>query len=135
MTSAVGTSFASWSHYGSSSSSSRGGGGAGPSTAPLGAIGKERADSSTSYGGGGGSSSFGGGAPSAFSGGSINKEVLRGLRDVVWSDDEEEQECPLCMEELDPSDVNFKPCVCGYQVCAKRPFLQQVREILVFTSC
>lgn len=109
MTSAVGSSFASWSHYGSSSSR---GAGAGPSSAPLGAIGKERADS-----GGYGSGSYGGGsAPTSFTGGAINKEVLKGLRDVVWSDDEEEQECPLCMEELDPSDVNFKPCVCGYQV-------------------
>jgi CCR4-NOT transcription complex subunit 4 len=35
---------------------------------------------------------------------------------VVWSDEEEDPECPLCMEELDPSDVHFKPCVCGYQV-------------------
>ena len=23
---------------------------------------------------------------------------------------------PLCIEELDPSDKNFKPCPCGYQV-------------------
>lgn len=43
-------------------------------------------------------------------------EALGKLQDVVWSDEEEEPECPLCMEELDPSDVHFKPCVCGYQV-------------------
>lgn len=29
---------------------------------------------------------------------------------------EEDPECPLCMEEMDLSDVNFKPCPCGYQV-------------------
>ncbi|KAJ9119515.1 hypothetical protein QFC22_003223 [Naganishia vaughanmartiniae] len=44
-------------------------------------------------------------------------EALGKLQDVVWSDEEEEPECPLCMEELDPSDVHFKPCVCGYQIC------------------
>lgn len=31
------------------------------------------------------------------------------------SDDEEL--CPLCIEELDLSDRNFKPCPCGYQIC------------------
>ncbi len=30
---------------------------------------------------------------------------------------EEEWECPLCMEEMDLADKNFKPCPCGYQVC------------------
>lgn len=25
--------------------------------------------------------------------------------------------CPLCMEEIDISDKNFKPCQCGYRVC------------------
>jgi len=35
------------------------------------------------------------------------------------SDDEsdEEPECPLCMEALDETDIQFKPCKCGYQVC------------------
>lgn len=80
--------FLSWAHYSSSAAAvGSSSRGAGPSSA--GAIGKER----------------------------VNREVLKGLRDAVWSDDEEEPECPLCMEELDPSDVNFKPCVCGYQVC------------------
>ncbi|KAF1813220.1 hypothetical protein P152DRAFT_465880 [Eremomyces bilateralis CBS 781.70] len=32
-------------------------------------------------------------------------------------DDEEEETCPLCVEEFDLSDKNFKPCPCGYQVC------------------
>lgn len=32
------------------------------------------------------------------------------------SDEEEELTCPLCMEEIDLADRNFKPCSCGYQV-------------------
>ncbi|CDS09708.1 hypothetical protein LRAMOSA02385 [Lichtheimia ramosa] len=31
--------------------------------------------------------------------------------------DEEDYECPLCMEELDIADRNFRPCTCGYQIC------------------
>lgn len=31
--------------------------------------------------------------------------------------DEDDNDCPLCMEEFDLSDKNFKPCPCGYQVC------------------
>ncbi|KAH6576333.1 hypothetical protein BASA62_001482 [Batrachochytrium salamandrivorans] len=31
--------------------------------------------------------------------------------------DDEELECPLCMEEIDISDMYFKPCPCGYQIC------------------
>ncbi|AFZ80247.1 hypothetical protein BEWA_031000 [Theileria equi strain WA] len=30
---------------------------------------------------------------------------------------EDEQNCPLCMETLDETDRNFYPCGCGYQVC------------------
>ena len=33
------------------------------------------------------------------------------------SDDEEDNECPLCVQELDLSDRNFLPCPCGYRVC------------------
>jgi CCR4-NOT transcription complex subunit 4 len=33
----------------------------------------------------------------------------------TW-DVQEDAECPLCLEEMDISDLNFKPCVCGYQV-------------------
>ncbi|KAI0373288.1 hypothetical protein BV20DRAFT_1119332 [Pilatotrama ljubarskyi] len=44
--------------------------------------------------------------------------VLAGVQDAYWSDDEaEDAECPLCLEEMDISDLNFKPCPCGYQVC------------------
>ncbi|KAF9349770.1 transcriptional repressor general negative regulator of transcription subunit 4 [Mortierella sp. AD094] len=31
--------------------------------------------------------------------------------------EEEDFDCPLCMEELDISDRNFRPCPCGYQIC------------------
>lgn len=33
-------------------------------------------------------------------------------------DDDEEECCPLCVEEFDLSDRNFRPCPCGYQVRA-----------------
>ncbi len=35
--------------------------------------------------------------------------------DSLWSP-QEDAECPLCLEEMDISDLNFKPCPCGYQV-------------------
>ncbi|KAH7397769.1 hypothetical protein BKA64DRAFT_47302 [Cadophora sp. MPI-SDFR-AT-0126] len=35
--------------------------------------------------------------------------------DVIIDDDEDC--CPLCVEEFDLSDKNFRPCPCGYQVC------------------
>ncbi|KAF8448568.1 RING/Ubox like zinc-binding domain-containing protein [Terfezia claveryi] len=31
--------------------------------------------------------------------------------------DDTEESCPLCVEEFDLSDRNFKPCPCGYQIC------------------
>ncbi|KAL2411036.1 General negative regulator of transcription subunit 4 [Exophiala dermatitidis] len=31
--------------------------------------------------------------------------------------DEDEETCPLCIEEFDLSDKNFRPCPCGYQIC------------------
>ncbi|THH21104.1 hypothetical protein EW146_g400 [Bondarzewia mesenterica] len=43
--------------------------------------------------------------------------VLTGVQDAYWSDEEEVEECPLCLEEMDVSDLNFKPCPCGYQIC------------------
>lgn len=30
--------------------------------------------------------------------------------------DEDETDCPLCLEEMADSDRLFKPCPCGYQV-------------------
>ncbi|KAG9285322.1 hypothetical protein G9A89_010797 [Geosiphon pyriformis] len=35
----------------------------------------------------------------------------------TYYSDEEEFVCPLCMEEMDLSDRNFRPCPCGYQIC------------------
>jgi len=37
--------------------------------------------------------------------------------DRVLDTDEGDYTCPLCVEELDIHDRNFKPCPCGYQVC------------------
>jgi CCR4-NOT transcription complex subunit 4 len=35
----------------------------------------------------------------------------------MHSDDEDEDNtCPLCVEEMDLSDQNFLPCPCGYKV-------------------
>lgn len=36
-------------------------------------------------------------------------------QDAVIDDDDES--CPLCIEEFDLGDKNFKPCPCGYQIC------------------
>ena len=33
------------------------------------------------------------------------------------SDENEALECPLCMEPFEVDDINFFPCLCGYQVC------------------
>jgi hypothetical protein len=53
----------------------------------------------------------------------LNDEVM--IDDSVCSsskmdsevmEDTEDNLCPLCLEELDITDKNFKPCQCGYQV-------------------
>ncbi|ORZ10189.1 RING/Ubox like zinc-binding domain-domain-containing protein [Absidia repens] len=31
--------------------------------------------------------------------------------------DDEDMDCPLCMEEFDIADRNFRPCPCAYQIC------------------
>ncbi|KAI8071432.1 RING/Ubox like zinc-binding domain-containing protein [Gongronella butleri] len=31
--------------------------------------------------------------------------------------DDDDMDCPLCMEELDIADRYFRPCPCGYQIC------------------
>ncbi|KAK4689748.1 CCR4-NOT transcription complex subunit 4, partial [Tremellales sp. Uapishka_1] len=51
------------------------------------------------------------------SSGGVNREVLKGLQDAAWSDDEDDPDCLLCAEPLDLSDLNFKPCQCGMQIC------------------
>lgn len=35
---------------------------------------------------------------------------------------QDDAECPLCLEEMDISEINFKPCPCGYQV--RPPYLR-----------
>jgi len=47
--------------------------------------------------------------------GTITGAMSRTLQDQ-FIDDEEEETCPLCVEEFDLDDKNFKPCPCGYQV-------------------
>lgn len=42
-------------------------------------------------------------------------------QDQFIDEDEEEEVCPLCVEELDITDKNFKPCPCGYQVSVPIP--------------
>ncbi|KAI4642864.1 hypothetical protein J4E93_006933 [Alternaria ventricosa] len=39
------------------------------------------------------------------------------LQQDQFVDDDEEECCPLCVEEFDLSDRNFRPCPCGYQIC------------------
>ncbi|KAF5357815.1 hypothetical protein D9756_001673 [Leucocoprinus leucothites] len=60
-------------------------------------------------------------APVVHAGFSVSQSkshVLAGVQDAYWSDDEaDDAECPLCLEEMDISDLNFKPCICGYQIC------------------
>jgi len=40
----------------------------------------------------------------------------RGSLSSQSDDDEDEEKCPLCCEDLDVTDRNFFPCPCGYQV-------------------
>ena len=43
---------------------------------------------------------------------------------------DDEASCPLCTEELDVTDIHFKPCPCGYQVS----LLQQPNPVSRTTS-
>ncbi|KAF2434144.1 hypothetical protein EJ08DRAFT_582513 [Tothia fuscella] len=43
--------------------------------------------------------------------------MARPQQDQFIDEDEEEECCPLCVEELDLGDKNFRPCPCGYQIC------------------
>ncbi|KAK4549545.1 hypothetical protein LTR36_006542 [Oleoguttula mirabilis] len=38
-------------------------------------------------------------------------------RDAFLLEDEEDDCCPLCVEEFDLTDKGFRPCPCGYQIC------------------
>lgn len=35
---------------------------------------------------------------------------------IMFESEDEDFDCPLCMEELDIGDRSFRPCTCGYQV-------------------
>lgn len=48
------------------------------------------------------------------------------------SDGEDELLCPLCMDELDVGDRNFKPCQCGYQVDHPLPVALDAALFLIF---
>ncbi|KAF1946064.1 hypothetical protein EJ02DRAFT_450840 [Clathrospora elynae] len=39
------------------------------------------------------------------------------LQQDQFVDEDEDECCPLCVEEFDLSDRNFRPCPCGYQIC------------------
>ena len=43
----------------------------------------------------------------------------------------EDMDCPLCLEEIDLSDANFKPCPCGYQVSF--PALASLSFVILLT--
>ncbi|OXG21530.1 CCR4-NOT transcription complex subunit 4 [Cryptococcus neoformans Tu401-1] len=55
--------------------------------------------------------------PASASSAGVSRETLKSLQDVYWSDDEDDPDCLLCAEPLDLSDLNFKPCQCGLQIC------------------
>ncbi|KAH9817536.1 hypothetical protein DFH28DRAFT_962193 [Melampsora americana] len=44
-------------------------------------------------------------------------EPWNGLEPQPFESSDDEDMCPLCMEELDVSDLNFRPCPCGYRIC------------------
>ncbi|KAK8869719.1 hypothetical protein IAR55_000287 [Kwoniella newhampshirensis] len=68
-------------------------------------------------GGGGRGGGYSTAAPASASSGGVSRETLKGLQDVYWSEDEDDPDCLLCAEPLDLSDLNFKPCQCGMQIC------------------
>ena len=43
--------------------------------------------------------------------------MLRLRHRFMHTNEQDDMECPLCLEEIDISDANFKPCPCGYQIC------------------
>lgn len=48
-------------------------------------------------------------------------------------DEDEDETCPLCVEEFDLSDKNFRPCPCGYQVCYHSSGATRVTYSLLLT--
>lgn len=61
---------------------------------------------------------------------STSRAMSRSLQDQFIYDDDEEETCPLCVEEFDLTDQGFRPCPCGYQVCSE-PFSAR-KHLLVF---
>jgi hypothetical protein len=55
------------------------------------------------------------------------------LQQDQFVDDEEDECCPLCVEEFDLSDRNFRPCPCGYQVCSPVHWCSHVESVLTRT--
>lgn len=49
---------------------------------------------------------------------SFHIDIMSRTQQDQFIDDDEEETCPLCVEEFDLSDRGFRPCPCGYQVCA-----------------
>ncbi|KAJ3197300.1 transcriptional repressor general negative regulator of transcription subunit 4, partial [Dinochytrium kinnereticum] len=47
-----------------------------------------------------------------------------------YSSEDEDLECPLCMEEIDITDKYFKPCPCGYQCKICRFCWNHIKEDL-----
>ncbi|GAB7366599.1 hypothetical protein MBLNU230_g8584t1 [Neophaeotheca triangularis] len=43
--------------------------------------------------------------------------MSRTQMDQYIFEEDEEETCPLCVEELDVTDQGFRPCPCGYQIC------------------
>jgi hypothetical protein len=43
------------------------------------------------------------------------REMERKQREVL-GDADSEWSCPLCIEQMDDTDISFLPCPCGYQV-------------------
>jgi hypothetical protein len=46
-----------------------------------------------------------------------SSQCIKMESDRVLDGDDVDYTCPLCVEEFDIHDRNFKPCPCGYQVC------------------
>jgi CCR4-NOT transcription complex subunit 4 len=50
-------------------------------------------------------------------GSTMSSLIERNYSDYEDEEVEELNECPLCTEDFDVTDKNFKPCRCGYQIC------------------
>ncbi|WFD05996.1 RING-type E3 ubiquitin transferase [Malassezia vespertilionis] len=61
-------------------------------------------------------------------------------QESMWGDIVDDMECPLCLEEIDISDANFKPCPCGYQnlngrcPACRRKYTDQTIEFKAMTT-